>query len=117
TGTEPGDRMKALIDAIPEGSVGVTLDPGGLAINGFSASEAVNCLAEHVKYVHARDGVQDLAKGRGIEVELGRGTADFPTLLGNLEEAGYRGYFTVDRDHSRNPIADIAAAVGYLQQV
>ena len=117
TGSESGERMKALIDALPEGSIGVTFDPGGLIINGHSANEAVRCLAEHVMYVHARDGVQDLAEGRGIEVELGRGTADFPALLGTLEEASYRGYFTVDRDRSRNPIPEIAAAVSFLQQM
>ena len=117
TGSESGERMKALIDALPEGSVGVTFDPGGLIINGHSANEAVTHLAQHVMYVHARDGVQDLAQGRGIEVELGRGSADFPTLLGTLEEAGYRGYFTVERDRSRNPVAEIANAVQYLKQM
>ena len=38
-------------------------------------------------------------------------------ILGTLEEAGYRGYFTVERDRSRNPVAEIANAVQYLQQM
>ncbi|MCA9212526.1 MAG: sugar phosphate isomerase/epimerase [Planctomycetales bacterium] len=117
TGSEPGDRMKRLIDALPDGSVGVTFDPGNLIINGFSANDALETLATDIMYVHAKDGVQDLAQGRGIEVQLGRGSADFPTLLGTLEEAGYRGYFTVDRERSQAPIPEVATAVQYLSRM
>jgi sugar phosphate isomerase/epimerase len=117
TGTESGARMRKLINALPEGSVGVALDPGNLIINGFSPSEAVDVLAQDVLYVYAKDGVQDLAQGRGIDVALGRGSADFPTLFGTLEEVGYGGYFTVDRHGSRDPVGEIGTAVKYLRQM
>ena len=117
TGTEDGAVMKNLIDALPTGSLPVDFDPGNLIINGFSASEAIELLAEYVWHVHARDGVQDLAQGRGLEVPLGRGSADFPNILARLEERGYQGYLTVQRDHSDEPIIEIEQGVKFLNNV
>jgi sugar phosphate isomerase/epimerase len=50
-------------------------------------------------------------------VELGRGTADFPTLLGLLEEHAYRDWLTIERRHSSQPAEDIANAVQYLRSL
>ena len=117
TGTEAGSTLAALIEAIPSGGIFADFDPGNLIVNGFSADESLDALSNHVVHVHAKDGVRDLAQGRGVEVPLGRGTVDFPTLLGKLEERSYRGYFTIEREHSDNPIADVANAVKYLQNL
>ncbi len=117
TGSESGTDLNRLISALPTGSLGVALDPGNLIINGFSASEAARILGAHILYVHAKDGVRDLAQGRGVEVPLGRGTVDFPEIFGILEEHHYRGYFTVEREHSENPIAEIGQAVQYLRNL
>jgi sugar phosphate isomerase/epimerase len=102
---------------LPEGSLGVTLNPGNLIVNSFSPREAIESLGPHIMYVHAKDGVRDLARGRGVEVQLGRGSADFPTLLGTLEEYAYRGYFTVEREHADDPIGEIGMAVEYLKNM
>jgi len=117
TGAEEPARLATLIDALPEGSLGVDLDPGGLIINSFSATDAVQTLGPHILHVHARDGVRDLAQGRGVEVPLGRGTADLPTICGTLEEHGYRGWFTVERTVAQNPVEEIAAAVKFLKSL
>ncbi len=115
-GEDPASLLK-LIDALPEGSIGITLNPGNLIIHGFSASAAVNELGQHIMYVRAKDGVRDLAQGRGLEVPLGRGSADFPELIGLLEEFGYRGYFTVARENATDPINEISMAVEYLSNI
>jgi sugar phosphate isomerase/epimerase len=114
TGTESGADLARLIEALPEGGLGADLDPGNLIINGFSAQEAADSLGAKTLHVHARDGVRDLARGRGLEVPLGRGSADFAALLGTLEDHQYRGFFTIAREDSENPVAEIAAAVEYL---
>jgi sugar phosphate isomerase/epimerase len=115
TGSESGEDLARLIDALPAGTIGVDFDPGNLIINGFSASESLQHLGSHVLHVHAKDGVRDLAIGRGLEVPLGRGSADFPTLLGALEERGYRGYFTLERASASDPLGEIAQAVKFLR--
>ena len=117
TGGEDGERLLSLIDALPQGSLAVTLDPGNLIINGFSAQKTTQVLSQHIAYVHAKDGVQDLAQGRGIEVPLGRGSAEFPELLGILEERQYRGYLTIERENARDPYLEIQQAVQYLRSM
>lgn len=117
TGTESGADLARLIAALPAGAIGVDLDPGNLLINDFSPREAVEALGSQILHVHATDGVRDLARGRGLEVPLGRGLADYPSLLGQLEECGYRGYFTIVRRAPDDPITEIGAAVQYLQNL
>ena len=117
TGTESGEDLARLIQALPEGTATVNLDPGNLIVNGFSPAEAVQSLGSAISHVHAKDGVRDLAQGRGLEVALGRGSADFPHLLGQLEEFNYRGYFTIERENANEPIQEIALATQYLRNI
>jgi sugar phosphate isomerase/epimerase len=117
TGTEAGADLARLIAALPEGGIGVDFDPGNLIINGFSPLEAVAPLGSRILHVHARDATRDLARGRGLEVPLGRGTADFPALLGALEDHQYRGFFTIAREDSEHAESEIGQAVQYLRNL
>lgn len=117
TGSESGADLARLIAALPPASLSVDLDPGNLIVNGFSPLEAVETLGSEIVHVHAHDGVRDLARGRGLEVPLSRGSADFPALLGALEERRYRGFFTIARHETDDPQAEIAAAVSYLKSL
>lgn len=117
TGSEDAELLAKLIKALPEGSIGVTLNPGNLIVNSFSASDAVPQLGHNIMYVRAKDAVRDLAQGRGLEVPLGRGSVDFPDMIGRLEEHGYRGYFAVTRENASDPVNEVAAAVEYLKNI
>jgi len=117
TGSEEGADLARLIAALPAGSLTVDLDPGNLIINGFSATDAVASLGEFITHVHAKDAVRDLARGRGLETPLGRGSVDFPELIGHLEEHGYRGYFTIEREQAADPVTEIGQAVEYLRRM
>ena len=117
TGAEAGADLARLINALPPASLGVALDPGNLIINGFSVSDGLNELAPHVVHVHARDAVRDLTRGRGLEMPLGRGSVDFPQLIGALEERGFRGSWTVVRAESEDALGDIRNAIRYLRSL
>ena len=110
----PHDLLR-LIAALPEHSVGVDLHPSGLIMGGHSPLEAMEMLGRHVLHVHACDAVRDVSTRRAIEVELGRGSADFPELLGRLTEFDFDGWVTIERRESANPIAEIENAVEYLR--
>ena len=114
TGSERPADLRRLIDALPAGSLVVTLDPGNLVMNGFSPLEAVEKLGQAIHHVHAHDAARDLRQRRGVEVQLGRGEVDFPNLFGVLEEHDYRGWFSIERDDADDPTVEIAAAVQYL---
>ncbi len=117
TGTESGEDLARLLAELPEGAVGVDLDPGSLILGGFSPLEAVDALGPRILHVHASDAVGELAGRRGSQVSLGEGTADFPALLGALDQHGYRGYFTVTTREADDPAHQIAQAVGYLRKL
>ncbi len=117
TGTESGENLAKLLETVENGMIAVNFDPGNLIINDFSPSESLKALGKYVMHVHAKDGVRDLAQGRGIEVPLGRGSAEFPLLMAQLEEHQYRGYFTIERENSEDPIFEIGQAVQYLRNV
>ncbi len=117
TGGESAAAIRRLLDALPPGTIGVDLNPGNLIINGFAPLEVVEQLGTEILHVHASDAVRDLARRRGLEVPLGRGVADFPALLGALEERDYRGDITIQRDQSEDPVYEIGQSVRYLKSL
>jgi sugar phosphate isomerase/epimerase len=117
TGTESGEELAGLIARLPPGSIGVDFNPASLIMHGHSPRAAVGALASHVLHVHATDATRDLALGRGLEVALGQGSAEFPELLAALEEQQYRGYLTVARHDSRSPVADVRQALEFLRHL
>lgn len=117
TGSESGSDLRRLLAALPEGALPVAFNPGKLLINGFAPLEALAELAPDVAYVRAKDAVRDLARARGLEVQLGRGAVDFPAILAMLEDYRYRGYVAIDRQGADDPLAEIAQAVEYLRSL
>ncbi len=111
------ENLAQLIDALPEGAIGASLDPRALIIHGETPHEAVAQLGPHIRHVHVNDAVRDLAVGRAIEVTLGRGSADLPALLGALEEFNYRGWFSIERHDCDDPVGEIGDAVQYLRSL
>ncbi len=82
----------------------MALNPANWIINSIDVSSNLKLVAPRVQLVVARDAVRDLAARRHIEVPLGQGMAEFPELLGVLEDHQYRGWFVVDRSGSDQPI-------------
>ena len=125
TGTESGPDLANLIARLPPGSIGVDLNPANLIINGHSPRDAAEALAPHILHIHATDATRDLGSlnphaprgGRGLETSLGQGNAEFPELLAILEEQQYRGYITIARRDTDNPIADIRQALQFLRHL
>jgi len=117
TGSESPAQLQKLIQALPDGSLGVTLNPGNLALQGFSATEAAELLGPHIHYVHVKDGVRDAAQGRGVEVPIGRGSVDFPAVLSALAERAYRGYFAIQSDRGADPAAEMRQAIEFLHNL
>lgn len=114
TENQTGESLKSLIGALPSHALAIDFDPGDFVINALSPTEAMKLLGEHVKNFRARDAVTDLSQGRGVEVQLGRGSVDWSSLLGSLEEHHYKGYLTIERDADENSVAQCAQAIEFL---
>jgi sugar phosphate isomerase/epimerase len=117
TGSESGPELARLIARLPPGSIGVDFNPAKLILNGHSPREAIELLGPHVLHVHATDATRDLSLGRGVEVALGQGSAELPELLAVLEENQYRGYITISRRDSDDPLSDVRQAMEYLRNL
>jgi sugar phosphate isomerase/epimerase len=107
-------ELAELVVMLPEGLVGVDLNPAEVIQHGRSPREFVAALRSHVAHVFANDAVRDLAGG-AVEVKLGRGSADFPELLGSLEEFDYRGWVTAQPRSSARTVEDAADAIAFLR--
>ncbi len=137
TGPEPAGRLKQFLVDVGSRGIGVNLDPANLImVLNDDPVQAVYTLAGHIVHTHAKDGVQykpcdpvkvyaAFAEG-GIEglnigelfneLPLGQGAVDWDRYLAALEQIGYRGYLTVEREVGANPEADIRTAVDFLRK-
>ena len=49
------------------------------------------------------------------ELPLGLGDVDFDNYLKALDEIGYRGFLTIEREVGENPKGDIETAIAFLK--
>ena len=136
TGPEPSAVLKTFLDSLGSRGVAVTLDPANLAmVVGDDPVAAVHNLKDYIVHTHAKDGVmlersnpeyvygvlqkpEDVAKITYFrEVPLGTGSVPFPAYLKALEEVGYRGFLTIEREVGNDPSGDINLAKTYLESI
>lgn len=135
TGPETSDILKGFLDSLNSTGVGVNLDPANLVmVAGDDPVTAVHNLKDYIVHTHAKDGnmlhrvnpeivygitprPEDLKNISFFEeVPLGTGSVNFPAYLKALEEIGYRGFLTVEREAGVDPEHDIRLAVDFLKQ-
>lgn len=136
TGPEPSAVLKAFLDSLGSRGVAVNLDPANLAmVCADDAVEAVHNLKDYIVHTHAKDGIMlkrtdpeyiyrvtpKPAELSGIaffrEVPLGEGSVAFPAYLKALEEVGYRGFLTIEREAGEDPARDIGKAKAFLEDI
>lgn len=137
TGPETSATLKKFLDGLNSTGVAVNLDPANLVmVTGDDPVAAVHNLKDYIVHTHAKDG-RMLAKGnpeyiygvvhpvpeefRGVryyeEVPLGQGSVNFPTYLAALDEIGYKGFLTIERECGSNPAGDIELAAKFLREI
>ena len=132
TGPETSLTLKRFLDSLHSTGVAVNLDPANLVmVTGDDPVQAVYNLRDYIVHTHAKDGVKLYDKDPemiyGIkedalvtspsfaEVPLGTGKVPFPAYLAALEDVGYRGFLTIEREVGDTPEKDIALAVDFLR--
>ena len=58
-----------------------------------------------------------LASPSFIELPLGEGVVDFKNYLKALDEIGYHGFLTIEREVGDNPEKDIVTAFNFLSNL
>lgn len=136
TGPETSATLKKFLDGLHSTGVAVNLDPANLVmVTGDDPVQAVHNLKDYIVHTHAKDGImlqrtdpnyiyrvtpmpEDI---QGVpffrEVPLGEGSVDFPKYLAALDEIGYRGFLTIEREAGPDPSADIFTAKKHLESI
>lgn len=136
TGPEPSGVLKAFLDSLGSRGVAVNLDPANLVmVVGDDPVKAVHNLKDYIVHTHAKDGVMvkktnpeyiygvtptpEDVRGATFyrETPLGEGGVGFPAYLAALEEVGYRGFLTIEREAGDDPAKDIGQAAEFLRRV
>jgi len=115
TGPEPAARLREFLDTLGSTGVAVNYDPANLTMCvADDAVKGVYELKDYIVHTHAKDGIKGTEKPY-VEVPLGKGDVDWTNYLAALEEIGYRGFLTIERECGSDPAADIKAAVDFLK--
>jgi L-ribulose-5-phosphate 3-epimerase len=142
TGPETSLRLKTFLDTLSTNGVSVNFDPANMVmVTGDDPVEGVKLLKDYIVHTHVKDGVRykpvdprdvygALGYGGGVdhkqiakmvtegeyfrELPLGDGKVDFPSYFTALQEIGYQGYLTIEREVGTNPVHDIREAISFL---
>ncbi|MEY8573039.1 sugar phosphate isomerase/epimerase family protein [Oscillospiraceae bacterium 21-37] len=134
TGPEKAATLKGFLDGLHSTGVAVNLDPANFVmVTGDDPVQAVYTLKDYIVHTHAKDGrrlaVRDpevlygmvesemLSDPSYIELPLGEGDVDFPNYLKALNDIGFKGFLTIEREVGDDPEGDIGAAVRFLQNL
>lgn len=116
TGTEKAPVLKAFLDSLGAKGLRVNYDPANLVmVAGDDPVAGVRVLADYIVHTHAKDGIKT-GDTTYLEVPLGQGGVDFDKYLTALNEIGYKGYLTIEREVGENPAGDIGMAVEFLKE-
>jgi sugar phosphate isomerase/epimerase len=137
TGPETSAVLKEFLDSLNSTGVAVNLDPANLRmVTGDDPVTAVHNLKRYIVHTHAKDGnrllvtnpeyiyrvvhpVPEELQGKRFfeEVPLGTGSVPFAAYLAALEDIGYRGFLTIERECGDAPEKDIQTAYDHLMNV
>ena len=133
TGPEKAPLLKKFLDNLGSDGVAVNLDPANLVMCAADDPvEAVYTLKDYIVHTHAKDGIQvkpfdtkalyapryygipKCEPGCFKEVPLGKGAVDWKRYLKALDDIGYTGYLTIERECGDEPAKDVSDAVVFL---
>ncbi len=134
TGPEKAVTLRNFLDGLHSTGVAVNLDPANFVmVTGDDPVQAVHTLQKYIVHTHAKDGrrlyyrkpeevygleeAEMLASPSFIELPLGEGDVDFPNYLKALNEIGFTGFLTIEREVGDDPEKDIGAAVRFLENL
>jgi L-ribulose-5-phosphate 3-epimerase len=117
TGLNSGEVLRKFLDRFDTAGLGVNLDPANLMMHGFNLYESARALGDKIVHTHAKDAREAGASRTAQEVPLGHGDIDWLLYLGVLEELGYHGWLTIERESGDNRVAEVAAGVKFLRRL
>ena len=143
TGPERAAHLKSFLDTLSTKGVSVNFDPANMVmVTGDDPVQGVRLLKDYIVHTHVKDGLrfqevdprevygalgfepmdhgkiaEMVTSGKVFkEVPLGEGGVKFDDYFNALQEIGYEGYLTIEREVGVSPEADIREAVRFIQK-
>ena len=119
TGQETPVTMLRTIQAIGLDNVGINFDTANLILYGKANTlDALDVFGRYVMDTHIKDGFYPTdGMSLGKEAPAGEGKANLPEVIKKLDELGYKGAFTIEREITgEKQIADIKMARDLLRK-
>jgi L-ribulose-5-phosphate 3-epimerase len=143
TGPETAAHLKRFLDSLSTDGVSVNFDPANMVmVTGDDPVQGVYTLKDYIVHTHVKDGIrlrevdprevygslgyepmsheriaQDAESGSSYrELALGEGSVDFARYFRALQDIGYTGFLTIEREVGENPEADIAKAIDFIRR-
>lgn len=142
TGPEHAAHLKQFLDTLSGDGVAVNFDPANMVmVTGDDPAQGVHLLKDYIVHTHVKDGVRlqevdprevygmlgyepmthekiaEMAtSGPFQELPLGEGGVDFDAYFQALNDIGYKGYLTIEREAGDTPEVDIQKAVEFIKQ-
>lgn len=125
TGQETADHLLEFIEDVGRDNLFINFDPANMILYGTGDPiQALKKVGHLVRSIHCKDAkwADSEKRGRewGTEVALGEGDVNMETYLRTLNEIGYTGPLTIEREiaHDRErQKADIGQAVRLLEEL
>jgi len=122
TGQETAAALIQFIDDVACENLFVNFDPANMILYGTGEPiEALQQLGDRVRSVHCKDAswAENPGKEWGQELPLGKGAVGIDRYLKTLQDIGYEGPLTIEREIPQEPArqkAEIAHAVNMLNE-
>ncbi|MCA9175687.1 MAG: sugar phosphate isomerase/epimerase [Planctomycetales bacterium] len=123
TGQESADGLLQFIQDVGCDNLFVNFDPANMILYGTGEPiEALKKIGKYVRSIHCKDATWAANPGQewGAEVPLGAGDVGMENYLRTLNELGYDGPLTIEREIPQEPErqkAEIGGAVRLLEEL
>jgi sugar phosphate isomerase/epimerase len=123
TGQESADALLTFIEATERDNLFVNFDPANMILYGSGEPiEALRKIGGLVRSIHCKDGTWAERPGEewGAETPLGEGDVNMELYLRTLNDLGYTGPLTIEREIPNDPArqkTEISHAVNLLNKL
>jgi len=123
TGQETADSLLQFIGDVQRDNLFINFDPANMILYGTGEPiAALKKVGQYVRSVHCKDGTWSDKPGEtwGQEVRLGEGDVGFEAYLRTLDEIGYAGPLTIEREIAQEPARqkeEIGHAINLLNEL
>lgn len=108
------EELLAQVGDGADGRIGVALDTGWFATQGYDAAKAIRVLVPHLMHVHLKDV---RAAGEHHTCRFGEGVVPLRRCVEVLHEIGYTGPIGIEHEpHTHDPTGEVVDSLRQLRQ-